>query len=123
MLEVDDKLKSTIVHNFNVKRNLIAAGGHIKHESACRMATMEWDDELAAMAAFNVMKCDGHDECRNTEAFIYSGQNIAGMSFYGQPNATYHMERAINMWYEEVRYSSMKHIRSSGLPGYKGLYV
>ncbi|XP_075158974.1 venom allergen-1-like [Haematobia irritans] len=112
MINIDDKLKKVIVKAHNTKRNLIAGGGHPNHEPACRMATMKWDDELAKIAALNVRQCKmAHDKCRNTKTFQYSGQNLAWMGFMGSANDVDMLNKAVNMWYEEVKDSKMQYIK------------
>ncbi|XP_014101145.2 venom allergen-1 [Bactrocera oleae] len=102
VVELTAAQQEALVNMHNVKRNCVA-GGETKLKPACRMATMEWDDELASVAAFHVKRCDvEHDACRNTDTFLHSGQNIAWMNFYGRPNVTIMSKRAINLWYNEI---------------------
>ncbi|XP_037818677.1 antigen 5 like allergen Cul n 1-like [Lucilia sericata] len=113
LVNIDDNLKNVIVSTHNEKRNFIAGGGESKLSPACRMATMEWDDELAAIAAFNVKQCAmAHDKCRNSDTFHYSGQNLAWMGFFGQANDASMLQQAVNMWYGEVADSKMEYINS-----------
>ena len=88
----------------NEKRDIIAGGGESSLKPACRMATMEWDDELAALAEYNVLQCKmKHDKCRNTDAYQYSGQNLAVMGFYGEANNTARIGQAIEAWFDEKK--------------------
>lgn len=113
MVDINDSLKRVLVDAHNAKRNFIAGGGDAKHSPACRMATMDWDDELAAMAALNVKQCEmAHDKCRNTDAFKYSGQNLAWLSFSGDFNHADILNRVVEMWYSEVKYSKQAYIDS-----------
>ncbi|XP_023302453.2 antigen 5 like allergen Cul n 1-like [Lucilia cuprina] len=113
MVTITDSLKKLLVDAHNVKRNFIARGGDSKHSPACRMSTMQWDDELAAVAAFNVKQCKmAHDKCRNTDAFKYSGQNLAWMGYYGIPNDAQKLTQAVDMWYSEVKDSKQTYIDS-----------
>ncbi|XP_033150394.1 antigen 5 like allergen Cul n 1, partial [Drosophila busckii] len=44
---------------------------------ACRMPTMRWHAELAKLAELHIKSCQmRHDECRNTQEFDASGQNL-----------------------------------------------
>ena len=62
----------------NEFRNRTAAGEVDGYSPAVRMATLEWDDELAQLAELNVKTCVfKHDKCRNTDLFRYAGQNLA----------------------------------------------
>ncbi|XP_005186051.2 antigen 5 like allergen Cul n 1-like [Musca domestica] len=111
LVEIDDQLKEVLVNAHNAKRNLIAGGDEEKHEPACRMATIQWDDELSLLAALNVLQCDlKHDRCRNTDDFKYSGQNIAWLGYHGTANDASLLEKAVDFWYSEVADSKMDYI-------------
>lgn len=102
-----------MVNAHNAKRNLVAGGGVANHDPACRMATMQWDDELASLAALNVKQCAiAHDKCRNTNAFSYSGQNLAWMGYFGTPNNPSMLTQAVDLWYSEVADSKMEYIKA-----------
>ncbi|XP_037818696.1 antigen 5 like allergen Cul n 1-like [Lucilia sericata] len=100
--EMTESLKKLIVKAHNEKRNIVA-GGDVKHlKPACRMATMEWDDELASLAELNVLQCKmNHDDCHNTDKFKYSGQNLNSLGFTQSPNDTAIIEKSIRLWYWE----------------------
>lgn len=84
------------------------------------MATMQWDDELASIAALNVMQCKiAHDKCRNTDTFLYSGQNLALSSYSGTPNYNNLFNVGLTMWYKEVNDTKMDYIDSYPR-GYQG---
>ncbi|XP_039152886.1 antigen 5 like allergen Cul n 1 isoform X3 [Drosophila simulans] len=57
LIDINDDYKWVFVHSHNDKRNYIAGGYDPNHNAACRMATMEWDDELAYLASLNVRQC------------------------------------------------------------------
>ncbi|XP_005191013.1 antigen 5 like allergen Cul n 1-like [Musca domestica] len=119
-VSIDDKLKAEIVKAHNEKRNLVAGGGVNGLEPACRMATMEWDDELADVAAYNVLQCKmSHDKCRNTETFKYAGQNLAWRSYWGKPNYSSLFGKSFDMWYNEVKDVKMDYIKDFP-KGYSG---
>lgn len=98
----------------NEKRNLIAGGQLPGFLPAVRMATMEWDDELAEMAALNAVTCVyEHDQCRNTNTYIYSGQNIGQPSWIGpQPTIRTLVSEQINAWFDEYTETSMANINA-----------
>ncbi|XP_073831637.1 venom allergen-1-like [Musca autumnalis] len=117
---MDDNFKALILRAHNEKRNLVAGGGVNGLEPACRMATMEWDEELAYIASFNARQCQMvHDQCRNTETFKYSGQNLAYSTYSGTPNYNNLFQRLFDMWYNEVKDVKMSHINSYPA-GYSG---
>ncbi|XP_037818691.1 antigen 5 like allergen Cul n 1-like [Lucilia sericata] len=118
--EISETLKKLIVDEHNEKRNIIAGGGEKHLKAACRMATMEWDDELASLAEYNVLQCKmKHDKCHNTDEFKYSGQNLASLGFTKSPNDTALIEKSIRLWYEEK--SDVKQSFIDKYPkGYKG---
>ncbi|XP_065364813.1 antigen 5 like allergen Cul n 1-like [Calliphora vicina] len=120
LVHFDDKLKDVAVKAHNVKRNFIAGGGDGKHSPACRMATMEWDDELAAIAELNVKQCTmAHDKCRNTDAFSYAGQNLAWLGYMGQESDASMLQQAVDMWYSEIDDCKLEYIKAYP-PNYKG---
>lgn len=113
-------MKAVIVNAHNEKRNYVAGGGEGHLQPACRMATMQWDDELASVATFNVLQCKmQHDKCRNTNTFLYAGQNLAWRSYTGTPDYEYLFHKAMDMWYDEVKDTKQDHIDSFPV-GYQG---
>lgn len=111
MVNIDESLQDLIVDVHNDYRNEVA-GGEVDHlKPACRMATMEWDEELAKLAALNVRQCKmKHDECRNTENFKHSGQNLAILPYKDEANSTELIDEAITLWFEENEDVEMKYI-------------
>lgn len=104
-------MKTTILQAHNEKRNFIAGGGHAYLKPACRMATMQWDEELASMAALNVRQCRmKHDKCRNTDTFRYVGQNLGWQPFSGNPDYNNLFQHIMSKWYAEGSYTRMDDI-------------
>ncbi|XP_011200657.2 antigen 5 like allergen Cul n 1 [Bactrocera dorsalis] len=104
--------KNSIVDAHNAKRNTVA-GGKTALKTACRMATMQWDDELAKLAAFNVKQCQmKHDSCRNTKTFKHSGQNLARRSFNSSPNITQLSLLSVDAWYNEIKDTKMEYMNA-----------
>ncbi|XP_039960561.1 antigen 5 like allergen Cul n 1-like [Bactrocera tryoni] len=104
--------KNSIIASHNAKRNTVA-GGKTALSPACRMATMQWDDELATLAALNVKQCQmKHDACHNTADFDYSGQNLAWITFYNTPNTTQLSLKSVDMWYNEINNTKMEYINA-----------
>ncbi|XP_065365390.1 antigen 5 like allergen Cul n 1-like [Calliphora vicina] len=111
MVTVTESMKQLLIEGHNEKRNIVAGGGVSHLKPACRMATMQWDDELASVAAYNVKQCKmQHDKCRNTDKFQYSGQNLAVMGFYGEVNNTARITQSIGLWFEEEKYTKQAFI-------------
>lgn len=113
MVPITDSLKTVLVNAHNKKRNFIAGGGDAKHSPACRMATMQWDNELADLAALNVKQCKmAHDISHNTDAFEYSGQNLFWMQIIGDIDHADNLNHAVESWYSEVKSSKQSYIDS-----------
>ncbi|XP_013097886.1 antigen 5 like allergen Cul n 1 [Stomoxys calcitrans] len=111
LVKIDKSLKDYIVNGFNEKRNFIAGGGNHIHKSACRMATMQWDYELAKLAELNVRQCEMKQEaCHNTMAYPMSGQNLAWKTYSNEPDYPALVESVVQMWYDEVNHSKMEYI-------------
>lgn len=108
------QLKGQIVKAHNEKRNQVAGGTIPKHSAAVRMATIQWDDELAYVAGLNVKTCKyGHDQCRNTDKFKFSGQNLAKNWWYGSnPNISVLIGEQIQAWFDEYKVSDMSKINT-----------
>ncbi|XP_011185173.2 antigen 5 like allergen Cul n 1 [Zeugodacus cucurbitae] len=104
-----------IVKEHNDRRNKVAAGNVTGYESAKRMAVMQWDQELADVATFNVKKCEcEYDGCRNVRRFQYTGQNIVLQAYTGKMNAFTDKELiqdAIENWFEEYVAGKMDYMR------------
>lgn len=91
----------------NSYRNQLASGLLTRFKPAKRMATMQWDAELATLAALNVKQCKmNHDACHNTKKFRASGQNLA---MYGTTGDIASMAVAtlirtsVNSWWNEKK--------------------
>ncbi|XP_073845834.1 venom allergen-1-like [Musca autumnalis] len=103
VLQFTTEQQDYLLHLHNVVRNKVA-GNQTKCESASRMATMQWDPELAEYAVLNAMRCDKqHDFCHTTKEFKYPGQNI-GWYRWSQskyPNLESVLDKLVNDWYRE----------------------
>ncbi|XP_055610559.1 venom allergen 3-like [Uranotaenia lowii] len=108
-ITLDSAKQSLIVKLHNEMRNKIATGKQDYadgfYPTAARMTTIQWDDDLAFVAAANARKCVfGHDKCRNTPKFPASGQNIAYWGFSGGDlNVDETITKLVNMWYGEYK--------------------
>ena len=64
---MNDAMKKAILEVHNKNRNDISLGKVEHYDQAANMATMQWDDKLAARAVLNVHQCEmKHDDCTNT---------------------------------------------------------
>lgn len=67
MIPMTEDVVEAILHHHNSKRNEQAMGMTSNYAPATRMATIQWDSELADFAELNVRSClYGHDKCMNT---------------------------------------------------------
>lgn len=114
MVPISQTFKDAIVNAHNEIRDKVASGKVPNHSSASRMATMQWDPELAELATLNSKRCMSHDKCRDTESFRYSGQNIYMSGWTGQVQDSEAIEQdilnGIGSWFSENVNSSMKYI-------------
>ncbi|XP_062558435.1 antigen 5 like allergen Cul n 1-like [Armigeres subalbatus] len=97
----------------NLYRSVIAQGkqNYTKSEyypPAARMPTLQWDDELALIAAANARHCVfEHDKCRNTNQLRAVGQNLAWISYYGMVQMDAQLiTQMVNYWYDEYIYAN-----------------
>lgn len=68
---MDEAHKKAIVDAHNKVRSEIANGKIPNYDSAANMATIQWDDGLAANAALNVHQCVmKHDSCHTGKIVI-----------------------------------------------------
>lgn len=70
--------RKMILHEVNNYRDRIASGNLGGFNPAARMATVQWDPELASFAELNVKRCGlVNDHCRNSEQFRNVAQVVA----------------------------------------------
>ncbi|XP_067635721.1 uncharacterized protein [Eurosta solidaginis] len=85
IIEMTKEIIMIILDEHNKGRNALAGGEVEGFESALRMATMQWDEELHQLATFNVIKCECMtDGCRNTRPFKTVGQNSGYFGYTGK---------------------------------------
>ncbi|KAH8338857.1 hypothetical protein KR074_007639 [Drosophila pseudoananassae] len=76
--------KDAAVQAHNALRNKWASGQGKIQRRACKMGTMDWDQELARLAELNAKSCQlEHDSCHNTQEFVQSGQNLFMVGYFG----------------------------------------
>ncbi|XP_013105494.2 antigen 5 like allergen Cul n 1 [Stomoxys calcitrans] len=113
IFNITEPFKDFLLKYHNEKRNYIAGGNDPNHDAACHMGTMQWDDELAALAHYNVLQCKmEHDDCHDTLDYHASGQNLAERWYTGAPNMDKLFQQSVDMWYNEVQYSNRDYIKS-----------
>ncbi|KAH8371379.1 hypothetical protein KR093_007123, partial [Drosophila rubida] len=66
-----------ILKAHNEQRQRLATGKNMTLPRAARLVAMQWSEELATLASYNVRMCQAkHDDCHNTANYKRSGQNI-----------------------------------------------
>uniref|UniRef100_A0A1A9ZJ21 SCP domain-containing protein n=1 Tax=Glossina pallidipes TaxID=7398 RepID=A0A1A9ZJ21_GLOPL len=106
-------VRESIVNFHNEKRNYIAGGGDKNHKIACRMGTMEWDNELAGIAEYNVRKCAlRYDNCFNTSAYRYPGQNLGTYKTTLSVSGDERIRWILLSWYKQVANSKQEYVES-----------
>ncbi|XP_030388436.1 uncharacterized protein LOC115634698 [Scaptodrosophila lebanonensis] len=79
--------RDMILNELNDYRDRIARGDLMGFSPATRMATLQWDQELASFAELNVKRCSlVNDHCRNSEQFRNVAQVVAEGGWQGAPN-------------------------------------
>jgi Cysteine-rich secretory protein family len=79
MVEMTQEIKDAILDYHNTCRSQIATGTIYGGQfgTAKRMGTIQWDDELAMLAAINSKKCTmAHSSCVNTPEYQNVGENL-----------------------------------------------
>ncbi|XP_017116314.1 antigen 5 like allergen Cul n 1 [Drosophila elegans] len=101
---------NTVIKAHNLVRQKWASGKAKFPNKACRMASVEWDEDLAKLAVLNAKGCImKHDECHNTAKFRLSGQNLFNAGFWQSNGKDMSMttkdlfEIAVQMWAGEER--------------------
>ncbi|KQS62789.1 venom allergen 5.01 isoform X2 [Drosophila erecta] len=78
--------RNMILNELNEYRDRIARGDLMGFSPATRMATLQWDQELASFAELNVKRCAlVNDHCRNSEQFRNVAQVVAEGGWQGDP--------------------------------------
>ncbi|XP_064545659.1 antigen 5 like allergen Cul n 1-like [Drosophila montana] len=68
---------NNILKAHNEHRQRLGNGKNMTLPRAARLVVMQWSEELALMANYNVRMCRAkHDDCHNTANYKNSGQNI-----------------------------------------------
>ncbi|KAG4070964.1 hypothetical protein HA402_001401 [Bradysia odoriphaga] len=107
----------SILHRHNTLRSLTALGHTLGRDgnlpSGVRMAQLRWDSSLAHFANLNTRQCQmRHDTCRNTDAFNFSGQNLAMLFTSGTINIDTFIVNMIDLWFEERQHATAADIPS-----------
>ncbi|KAH8414283.1 hypothetical protein KR215_002052, partial [Drosophila sulfurigaster] len=117
-LPLEDDTKTLILDTINGMRDKVAHGGFDAFLPAIRMASVQWDDELAYIAKHNVLKCRLHrDHCRNTARYKNVGQTVAFREVRpGRGDTTDKaIVRMIHLWFKEHEVATM-----ADMEAYKG---
>lgn len=103
-LDVDSNV---VIEAHNAVRQKWASGKGNLRVKACRMATVQWDNELSILASYNLQQCKmEHDKCHNTYKYRNSGQNLFYKSMMGgnPPTVDEILKEAIEEWASEGRF-------------------
>ncbi|XP_004536108.1 venom allergen 3 [Ceratitis capitata] len=105
LLYMSQRRRQFILDMHNLARARIASGQLEGYRAAAHMPVLKWDDELEYLATLHVKRCQfGHDQCRNTPHYQFSGQNI-GYFWIGREFKS-HAKRVksfILNWFREYR--------------------
>ncbi|XP_026472101.1 venom allergen 5-like [Ctenocephalides felis] len=98
--------KRMILHHHNWYREKVATGkGRSTYGTfprAANMHYMDWDEELAYLAAMNVKQCEmEHDECRAVD--VKSGQNLGFIASSHPKSVEHNIGKVIRGWYKEIK--------------------
>lgn len=109
------EMKNLILDTHNQYRNKAAAGLPNLNRKAAAMNTFVWSPELQRLATLNSKQCDmDHDDCRNTENFKRSGQNLAWRAspnpFTGLINQS--VVDSVGKWFNEYLNAEVRDIDS-----------
>ncbi|XP_067637165.1 venom allergen-1-like [Eurosta solidaginis] len=109
IIKMTKKFKQLFLDEHNKYRNE-TAGGSKDLKPAAAMATLEWDDELAYFAEFNVKRCQiiNEDEgCFKTARYEALDQNIGLLFYKSKPDCSTIYNDIKNhiriYWYEQYR--------------------
>ncbi|BFG04974.1 antigen 5 like allergen Cul n 1 [Drosophila madeirensis] len=82
LVPLSAELQEFIVRQVNLYRNRVASGTFRNFAAADRMASIQWDPELATLAELAVRQCSlDTDKCRNTRRFKHVGQIVGHVIF------------------------------------------
>ncbi|EDV92479.1 antigen 5 like allergen Cul n 1 [Drosophila grimshawi] len=114
LLYMSDRRRQLLLDMHNLVRSKIAAGEVPGYEAALHMPFLRWDEELAQMAALHAKRCQfAHDQCRNTQRFQISGQNI-GYFWIGREFKSHsrRMKSFVLHWFREYKDANQSYIDS-----------
>lgn len=104
--------KDMIVNLHNQYRNEFA-GGVDNFKPAGALTVVQWDNELAKMAEYNVKRCDTRlDHCRNTPSYYYVGQSTITFEWDPKVDKDFTVDNVISHqiknWYNFKRFATQK---------------
>ncbi|ALC43803.1 CG6628, partial [Drosophila busckii] len=109
-----------ILNMHNSPRNSLAAGKVAKLPPTERMASMQWHEELEALALLNAKQCVlTYDPCHNTAEFYNSGQNVALLNISADvlTNDELLLKDAIERWWDQHKAMTAEHLQRFPKPG------
>ncbi|GAB0087271.1 venom allergen 5 [Sergentomyia squamirostris] len=94
----------------NRLRDRFSRGKIPNFSQAAKMPILNWNDELAKLAEYNVRTCIfDHDECRATNACPFAGQNLGWVASW--PNVVdenFVIKNITREWFYEYRFASQE---------------
>ncbi|XP_030377498.1 venom allergen 5 [Scaptodrosophila lebanonensis] len=99
------QLRNFILHKINFYRNKVASGNFSGFAAAHRMASVQWDPELATLAELAVKQCPRQpDECRNTRRFKHVGQILGHVIFSTKRYSDIQLlEHKLGNWFRQYK--------------------
>lgn len=113
LIPLNAKEKKFILELHNQYRNKVALGKFDGYPTAERMPTVRWNDGLAYVASLQVRSCSiDSDQCRNTNSFRNSGQNIGFEILEDKVhNVTGHIKVIMEGWMAESEFGNEDSIK------------
>ncbi|KAH8257789.1 hypothetical protein KR038_001287 [Drosophila bunnanda] len=142
MVRITKDRRTMILNELNEYRDKVAGGDLVGFSPATRMATLQWDQELASFAELNVKRCIlANDHCRNSEQFRNVAQVVAEGGWVRDPikdpvhpnpeptgSMDYHTEdevikATLDQMFAEYKECSMRDIIAFSPPGNRILHL
>ncbi|XP_034102597.1 antigen 5 like allergen Cul n 1 isoform X1 [Drosophila nasuta] len=135
VVRITPERRLLILNALNDYRDRIARGDLLGFKPALRMATLQWDPELASFAELNVKRCAlVNDHCRNSEQFRNVAQVVAEGGWQSAPSDNsdepleYHTEEEVlnatlEQMFAEYKECSMRDIIAYSPPINRILHI
>ncbi|XP_022222715.2 antigen 5 like allergen Cul n 1-like [Drosophila obscura] len=119
MFNVSAAMRTFIVKQHNIYRNLVARGKLNDLPPSGRMLKMQWHEELAEIARFAAYRCSIGPiyRCFATMEFPGPGYNTVYNKFPNAQDPTKIVRAQLKVWFEQYVYANAKSILSGRAPG------